>query len=209
MSAACVFFVSTFDLKCIDTDVVWSCARSATKYIETLTTGRPTDGEQEAKEQSPPKKKSSSQSNGSKSSSSQQPETNSSSPDAPPTSSAIKKSGNAIAASLLSMFTGEPVVAESEETTSTTDPDSHQRYKLAQSGEPFSSDPWDSLSHSESFAIERSHCLILIRPQIVLRSNLEGDSIIILAADSFEFQSFSVLDREVRPSLSFHSRYRS
>ena len=101
------------------------------------------------------------------------------------------KAGTAVAAGLLRMFAGEfgPEVVESEHDT-----DRPTRSFIHLNGARPTADPWEGLS--DEFIVKKSHCFVLLQPQIALKSNVDSESTVILAANVLDLQMFSVLDKE-------------
>jgi hypothetical protein len=101
------------------------------------------------------------------------------------------KAGTAVAAGLLRMFAGdyEPEVVESEH-----DSKRPTRSFIHLDGARPTADPFEGLS--DDFLIRKSHCFVLLQPQIALKSNIDSESVVILGANMLDLQMFSVLDKQ-------------
>lgn len=89
------------------------------------------------------------------------------------------------------MFAGdmEPEIVDSEDASSRP-----TRSYTYLNGRAPKSQPWEGLS--DNLTIEKKHCFVLLQPQIALRSNVDDESIVIMAANVVELEMFSVLDKE-------------
>jgi hypothetical protein len=95
---------------------------------------------------------------------------------------------------LLRMFADtkdEPAVVDADAA-----PDPAQRSFVHQNGAKPVADPWEGLG--DEHLVQRSHCLILIKPQIALRSDLDDESVIILAAMSSDMEVRQTAPTQVR-----------
>lgn len=95
--------------------------------------------------------------------------------------------GSALANGLLSMLQGDqPEIVDSEER------EAKRTFVHHEDGLPPTPDPWEGLS--DGMQIQQNHCFILVKPQIALRSSVDDDSVVIIAAMSTNLMMYGVLD---------------
>jgi hypothetical protein len=100
-----------------------------------------------------------------------------------------RQKGSAIATGFLNMLSGDqPEIAVPE-------PQPTKRSFVHQeNGAPPVPDPWEGLS--DGLQIQQNHCFILVKPQIALRSSVDDDSVVIIAAMSTNLMMYGVLDEQ-------------